>query len=67
MTGQDDSRLHTAVLVGPEGERRRARKARRQAAAKVETDARQHRRAANGHPAAAEQDGKDMALPDFWI
>ena len=45
MTGQDDSRLHTAVLVGPEGERRRARKARRQAAAKVETDARQHRKA----------------------
>ena len=44
MTGQDDSRLHTAVLVGPEGERRRARKARRQAAAKVETDARQHRK-----------------------
>jgi hypothetical protein len=45
VTGQDDSRLHTAVLVGPEGERRRARKARRQAAAKVETDARQHRKA----------------------
>lgn len=45
MTGQDDSRLHTAVLVGPEGERRRARKARRQAAAKVENDARQHRKA----------------------
>ncbi len=43
MTG-DEGRLHTSVLVGPEGERRRHRKARQKAAAQVETDARQARR-----------------------
>ncbi|MFT3889001.1 MAG: ATP-binding protein [Arachnia sp.] len=42
MTGEE--RLHTSVLVGPEGERRRHRKARQKAAAQVETDARQARR-----------------------
>ncbi|CEI28268.1 Putative uncharacterized protein [Propionibacterium freudenreichii] len=36
--------MHTSVLVGPEGERRRHRKARRQAAAQIEADARlQHK------------------------
>ena len=43
MSGEE-SRLHTAVLVGPEGERRRHRKARRRAAAQVEAGARQTRR-----------------------
>ncbi len=41
---QEESRLHTAVLVGPEGEKRKHRKARRRAAAKVEADARQAKR-----------------------
>ena len=44
MTGREESRLHTAVLVGPEGERRRHRKARRQAAAQVQADARRAQR-----------------------
>ena len=41
MTGREDGRLHTAVLVSPEGEPRKHRKARRQAAAQIEADARQ--------------------------
>lgn len=45
VTGPEDGRLHTAVLVGPEGERRRARKARRQAATRIETTARETRKA----------------------
>jgi hypothetical protein len=45
VTGQDEGRLHTSVLVGPNGERRKHRKARRQAAAQVEADARQTRKA----------------------
>ena len=45
MTGQEEGRLHTSVLVGPNGERRKHRKARRQAAAQVEADARQTRKA----------------------
>ena len=45
MTAQDEGRLHTAVLVGPEGERRRARKDRRQAATRIETTARKARKA----------------------
>ncbi|MBD8053559.1 ATP-binding protein [Rhodococcus ruber] len=45
MTGDDEGRLHTSVLVGPNGERRRHRKARRQAAAQVEADARARRKA----------------------
>ena len=44
MTGEE-GRLHTSVLVGPEGERRRHRKARQHAAARVEADARQARKA----------------------
>jgi len=45
VTGDQDSRLHTTVLVGPAGERHRHRKARRQAAAKIETSARQAKKA----------------------
>ena len=45
MTGQEEGRLHTSVLVGPNGERRKHRKARRLAAAQVETDARTARKA----------------------
>ncbi|MFT3799065.1 ATP-binding protein [Microbacterium sp.] len=41
---EDEGRLHTSVLVGPEGERRRHRKARQHAAARVEADARQARK-----------------------
>lgn len=37
---QTESRLHTAVLIGPAGERRRARKARRRLAAEVDAAAR---------------------------
>jgi hypothetical protein len=40
MTGEEEGRLHTTVLVGPNGERRRNRKARRKAAASIEADAR---------------------------
>jgi len=40
VTGKEEGRLHTAVLVGPDGERRRARKARKQAATRIETTAR---------------------------
>lgn len=46
MSGEE-GRLHTSVLVGPEGERRRHRKARRKAVVQVEAEARQaHRDAA---------------------
>lgn len=45
MTGQQEGRLHTSVLLGPNGERRKHRKARRQAAAQVAADARQTRKA----------------------
>jgi hypothetical protein len=44
VTGQEEGRLHTSVLVGPTGERRKHRKARRQAAAQLEADARQARK-----------------------
>jgi len=44
VTGPEEGRLHTSVLVGPEGERRRHRKARQKAAAQVEADARQVRK-----------------------
>lgn len=43
MTGEE-GRLHTSVLVGREGERRRHRKARQRAASQVESDARRARR-----------------------
>ncbi len=46
MTGSEESRLHTAVLVSSEGERRKYRKARWQAAAQVQADARQARKEA---------------------
>ena len=36
----DPGRLHTSVLVGPEGELRRHRKARAQAAARIHAEAR---------------------------
>ncbi|CAM2990370.1 ATP-binding protein [Skermania piniformis] len=45
MTERDEGRLHTSVLIGPNGERRKHRKARRQAAAQVEVDARAARKA----------------------
>jgi len=45
VTRSENGRLHTSVLVGPEGERRRHRKARRQAAAHVEASARQAKKA----------------------
>ena len=45
MTGDGEGRLHTSVLVGPNGERRKHRKARRRAAAAVEADARQAKKA----------------------
>lgn len=45
MSGHDEGRLHTSVLVGPTGEGRRHRKARQRAAAQIEADARQRRKA----------------------
>ncbi len=45
VTGKDEGRLHTAVLVGPEGERRRNRKARQKAATRIETTARDAKKA----------------------
>lgn len=45
MTGQEEGRLYTAVLVGPQGERRKHRKARRKAATRIETTARDTRTA----------------------
>ena len=44
MSGPEEGRLHTSILVGPQGERRRHRKARQKAAAQVETEARQVRK-----------------------
>jgi hypothetical protein len=41
----DNERLHTAVLVGPEGERRKNRKARHRAAAQIHTTSRQAKQA----------------------
>jgi len=41
---RDEEKLHTSVLVGPEGERRKHRKARRKAATEIEADARQTRK-----------------------
>ena len=58
MTGQEEGRLHTSVLVGPNGERRKHRKARRQAAAQVEADVRQARKAEAKARWEAEQDEK---------
>ncbi|GAA2843517.1 hypothetical protein FB468_0589 [Leucobacter komagatae] len=40
---RNEERLHTSVLVGPEGERRKHRKARRQAATAIHTEERQTR------------------------
>jgi len=54
VTGEE-GRLHTSVLVGPEGERRRHRKARQHAAARVEADARQARKAEANAKWEAEQ------------
>jgi len=45
VTRNDQERLYTTVLVGPTGERRKHRTARRQAAAQVEADARQTKKA----------------------
>ncbi len=45
MTGREEERLHTSTLIDPEGERRRNRKARRRAAARIEQTARQARKA----------------------
>lgn len=45
MTGREESRLHTSVLVSPESERRKHRKARKQAAAEVVTGQRRQRKA----------------------
>jgi len=44
VSGPEEGRLHTSILVGPQGERRRHRKARQKAAAQVETEARQVRK-----------------------
>ncbi|GAA2229872.1 ATP-binding protein [Herbiconiux moechotypicola] len=44
MSGPEEGRLHTSVLVGPQGERRQHRKARQRAAAQVEAEARQMRK-----------------------
>ncbi len=45
VSGDEEGRLHTSILVGPTGERRRHRKARQRAAAQIEADARQKRKA----------------------
>ena len=43
MNRHNDERLHTSVLVGPEGERRKHRKARRDAAAALHAEERKAR------------------------
>ena len=43
MNRHTDERLHTSVLVGPEGERRKHRKARRDAAAALHAEERRAR------------------------
>lgn len=45
MTGREESRLHTSVLVSPESERRKHRKACKQAAAEVVTEQQRQRKA----------------------
>ncbi|WP_454114959.1 ATP-binding protein [Microbacterium lacticum] len=45
MTGGEESRLHTSVLVSPQSERRKHRKARKQAAAQVVTEQQRQRKA----------------------
>ena len=40
MTGTEPERLHTSVLVAPAAERRRLRKQRRQAAARLQAEQR---------------------------
>jgi hypothetical protein len=62
VTGQEEGRLHTSVLVGPNGERRKHRKARRQAAAQVEADARAARKAEAKAKWEAEQAEKRAAV-----
>ncbi|MBX3195154.1 ATP-binding protein [Leucobacter sp.] len=51
----DRQKLHTAALVEPAGERRKHRKARKHAAAKIETDARKSEQAMERERIAAER------------
>ena len=51
----DQQKLHTAALVEPAGERRRQRKARKHAAAKIETNARKTEQTAERERVAAER------------
>ncbi|MBX3312350.1 MAG: ATP-binding protein [Microbacteriaceae bacterium] len=51
----DRQKLHTAALVEPAGERRKHRKARKHAAVKIETDARQREQAVERERVAAER------------
>ncbi|WGP07808.1 hypothetical protein QFE97_08585 [Bacillus subtilis] len=55
MTGQEPERLHTAVLVAPARERRRLRKQRRQAAAKLQAEQHRAEKAAAEAKAEAER------------
>ena len=51
----EPQKLHTAALVKPAGERRRQRKARKHAAAKIETNARRAEQTAERERVAAER------------
>ena len=55
MTGEEPETLHTAVLVAPSKERRRLRKQRRQAAARLQAEQRATEREAARAKAAAER------------
>ena len=55
MTGQEPERLHTAVLVAPARERRRLRKQRHQAAAKLQAEQHRTEKAAAKAKAEAER------------
>src|SRR5690625_6129658 len=55
VTGQEPERLHTAVLVAPARERRRLRKQRRQAAAKLQAEQHRTEKAAAKAKAEAER------------
>ena len=55
MTGTEPERLHTSVLVAPAAERRRLRKQRRQAAARLQAEQRAVEKGAARAKAKAEK------------
>ena len=60
MSASEPERLHTSVLVAPAAERRRLRKQRRQAAARLQADW-------QAHPLQAELEVPSAAALPAWL